>query len=157
MRDVTFSYDEKCRAEFVSLMARVEHLFVSIDIRCPYGLPFVARFHQATFAPLGERAMELFLTNRTLKAAEALEWGLINRVVPQADLAVEVDKLAEQLANGPTQAYGGVKKLLLMSQNDSLESQMERESQQIAALSRSTDGLEGVCAFVEKRKANFVG
>lgn len=103
------------------------------------------------------RAMELFLTNRTLKAAEALEWGLINRVVPQADLAAEVDKLAEQLANGPTQAYGGVKKLLLMSQNDSLESQMERESQQIAALSRSTDGLEGVCAFVEKRKANFVG
>ena len=62
MRDVTFSYDEKCRAEFSSLMSRVEHLFVSIDIRCPYGLPFVARFYQATFAPLSERAMELFLT-----------------------------------------------------------------------------------------------
>ncbi len=62
MRDVTFTYDEKCRAEFSSLISRVEHLFVSIDIQCPYGLPYVARFHQATFAPLSERAMELFLS-----------------------------------------------------------------------------------------------
>jgi arginyl-tRNA--protein-N-Asp/Glu arginylyltransferase len=62
MRDVTFTYDEKCRGEFASLIGRVEHLFVSIDIDCPYGLPLVARFHQATFAPLGERTMELFLT-----------------------------------------------------------------------------------------------
>ena len=62
MRDVTFTYDENCRGEFSSLIARVEHFFVSIDIDCPYGLPLVARFHQATFAPLSERAMELFLT-----------------------------------------------------------------------------------------------
>ena len=61
MRDVTFTYDEKCAGEFARLLSRVEHLFISIDISCPYGLPFVARFHQATFAPLSERAMELFL------------------------------------------------------------------------------------------------
>lgn len=61
MRDITFSYDEKCRAEFLALISRVEHQFVSIAISCPYGLPNVARFHQATFAPLSERAMELFL------------------------------------------------------------------------------------------------
>ncbi len=62
MRDITFTYDEKCRAEFLLLLSRVEHLFVAIDITCPYGLPYVARFHQATFAPLSERAMELFLS-----------------------------------------------------------------------------------------------
>lgn len=62
MKDVTFSYDEKCWGEFSQLLSRVEHLFVSIDIGCPYGLPNVARFHQATFAPLSERAMELFLS-----------------------------------------------------------------------------------------------
>jgi arginine-tRNA-protein transferase len=62
MRDITFTYDEKCRWEFSMLLSRVEHLFVSIDISCPYGLPHVARFHQATFAPLSERAMELFLS-----------------------------------------------------------------------------------------------
>ena len=103
------------------------------------------------------RAMELFLTNRVLSAQEALDWGLVNRVVPQADLEKEVGALAEQLANGPTRACGGVKKLLALSQNDSLESQMERESRQIAELARSPDGLEGVRAFVEKRKAAFAG
>ena len=103
------------------------------------------------------RAMELYLTNRSLSAPEALEWGLINRVVSQADLLEEVDKLAHQLAAGPTQAYGGVKKLLVTSLTDTLESQMAREAQQIAALSKSPDGLEGVKAFVEKRKAAFSG
>ena len=105
----------------------------------------------------GRRAMELFLTNRVLTAQEALDWGLVNRVVPQADLEKEVGALAEQLANGPTRACGGVKKLLALSMSDSLESQMERESRQIAELARSPDGLEGVRAFVEKRKAAFVG
>lgn len=103
------------------------------------------------------RAMELFLSNRVLSAQEALDWGLVNRVVPQADLEKEVGALAEQLANGPTRACGGVKKLLALAQNDSLESQMERESRQIAELARSPDGLEGVRAFVEKRKAAFAG
>jgi 2-(1,2-epoxy-1,2-dihydrophenyl)acetyl-CoA isomerase len=103
------------------------------------------------------RAMELFLTNRVLNAQEALDWGLVNRVVPQAELTVEAEKLARQLASGPTQAYGGVKKLMQLSANDTLESQMERETRQIAALSRTPDGLEGVRAFVEKRKAGFVG
>jgi len=55
------SYDEQCRREFSSLLMRVEHLFVNIDIECPYGLPYVSTFHQATFGPLSERAMELFL------------------------------------------------------------------------------------------------
>ena len=105
----------------------------------------------------GRRAMEFFLTNRVLTAQEALDWGLVNRVVPQADLEKEVGALAEQLANGPTRAYSSVKKLLALSMNDSLESQMERESRQIAELARSPDGLEGVRAFVEKRKAAFVG
>lgn len=61
MRDTPIPYDERCRLEFQALIARVEHLFVDIDIDCPYGLPHVATFHQATFAPLSERAMKLFL------------------------------------------------------------------------------------------------
>lgn len=103
------------------------------------------------------RVMELYLTNRVLTAQEALEWGLVNRVVPAAELMAEVTRLATQLAKGPTQAYGGVKKLLLMSPNDTLESQMERETRFIAEMSRTADAREGIKAFVEKRKPNFAG
>lgn len=103
------------------------------------------------------RVMELYLTNRVLTAQEALDWGLVNRVVPAADLMAEVTKLATQLARGPTQAYGGVKKLLMMSPNDTLESQMERETRFIAEMSRTADAREGIKAFVEKRKPAFAG
>ncbi|MGH8677055.1 MAG: enoyl-CoA hydratase/isomerase family protein [Burkholderiales bacterium] len=103
------------------------------------------------------RTLELYLTNRTLTAQEALDWGLINRVVPAKDLADEVKKLAQQLASGPTRAYGGIKKLVLMSPNDTLESQMERETRIIAEMSTTADGLEGVRAFTQKRKPKFVG
>lgn len=103
------------------------------------------------------RAMELYLTNRTLDANEALEWGLVNRVVPQASLLSEVRALAEKLAKGPTRSHGGIKRLMLLSATDSLESQMEREARSIAELSRSPDGIEGCKAFVEKRKPDFNG
>jgi 2-(1,2-epoxy-1,2-dihydrophenyl)acetyl-CoA isomerase len=103
------------------------------------------------------RVMELYMTNRVLSAQEALDWGLVNRVVPAADLMTEVTKLAETLAAGPTRAYGGIKKLVMMSPNDTLESQMERETRVIAEMSTSKDGREGVNAFVAKRKPNFIG
>jgi len=103
------------------------------------------------------RAMELYLENPVLSASQALEWGIVNRVVPAAELLDEVGLLAARLAVGPTKAYGGVKKLLAMATNDTLESQMAREARQIAELSRTADGLEGVGAFAAKRKPTFTG
>lgn len=103
------------------------------------------------------RAMEMFLTNRTLSADEALSWGLVNQVVPDGELIDTVQALALKLANGPTRAHGGVKKLVQMALNDSLESQLERETRSIVAMSRTDDGLEGVRAFVDKRKPDFRG
>jgi len=61
MKGVDIGYDQICRAEFDLLRSQIEHHFIDVDIGCPYGLPHVATFHQATFAPLSERAMELFL------------------------------------------------------------------------------------------------
>ncbi len=104
------------------------------------------------------RAAELYMTNRTLDAAEALDWGLVNKVVPAADLTAEVTALAEQLAAGPTEAMGGVKALLQTAPNDTLESQMERETRALVRVSTTTaDGREGVKAFLEKRAPVFKG
>lgn len=103
------------------------------------------------------RTMELYLTNRTLSAAEALDWGLVNQVVTHDELDEAVQQLASKLASGPTMAHGGIKKLLQMSLNDSLDSQMERETRTIIQMSQSKDGEQGVQAFAEKRKPDFSG
>lgn len=103
------------------------------------------------------RAVELALTNRTLTAREALEWGIVNKVVPDADLAAETDALARALAAGPTRAFGGAKRLLAQGLEETLETQMEYEARSIADMARGGDGREGIAAFVAKRAPNFTG
>lgn len=103
------------------------------------------------------RTFELMLTNRVLSAAEALDWGLVNQVVPLDELMPTAEKLVGQLASGPTNSFGVVKRLLVNSANDSLESQMEHESRGIADSARTPDGKEGIAAFLEKRRPNFTG
>lgn len=107
---------------------------------------------------IGERrAKELMLTNRTLSAEEALDWGLVNRVVAHAELAAEAEAFAQKLASGPTRSYGMVKQLLSTSFQNGLETQMELESRAIASCGASDDGREGITAFLEKRKPVFRG
>jgi 2-(1,2-epoxy-1,2-dihydrophenyl)acetyl-CoA isomerase len=101
------------------------------------------------------RALDLTLTNRILTAAEALEWGLVTRVVPDARLADEVDALASQLAHGATSALGAAKRLLAVGWTETLETQMARERQSIAAMARASEAREGIAAFLEKRPPHF--
>jgi 2-(1,2-epoxy-1,2-dihydrophenyl)acetyl-CoA isomerase len=103
------------------------------------------------------RAVELFYTNRALTAKEALEWGLVTRVVPDAELADATRKLAGELAQGPTHALGQGKLLFHRSTTESLETQMELESQAIAACGHTEDFAEGVRAFAAKRPPAFKG
>jgi 2-(1,2-epoxy-1,2-dihydrophenyl)acetyl-CoA isomerase len=103
------------------------------------------------------RARELVLANRTLTAAEALDWGLITRVVPDAEVLDAARALARELAHGPTRAYGLAKRLLDGSLNASLETAMEDEAQAIAAAARTADAREGMRAFIEKRQPTFKG
>jgi 2-(1,2-epoxy-1,2-dihydrophenyl)acetyl-CoA isomerase len=103
------------------------------------------------------RAQELMITNRVLSAEEALDWGLVTRVVPDDDLQAEAGELAASLAAGPTRSYGSVKRLLLLSEGNALETQMEHEARAIADAARSADGREGIAAFLAKRPAKFTG
>lgn len=103
------------------------------------------------------RTMELALTNRTLSATEALDWGIVTRVVPEAELLETAGALAASLASGPTLAIGGAKRLYHAAWNDTLESQMELEARTIADMARTADGKEGVAAFVAKRRPKFLG
>ncbi len=104
-----------------------------------------------------KRAAEMVLLPERMDAATAKEWGLINRVVPAADLEAETQKLAERLAAGPTYAFGRAKALLEASFNTTLESQLELEGQAIADCMLTDDHREGVNAFIEKRTPSFAG
>ena len=103
------------------------------------------------------RALELLMTNRVLTAQEALEWGIVTQVLPEAEFLEKACALAVQLAAGPTKALGAAKRLLYSGYNESLETQMENESQAISSLGYTADAHEGITAFLEKRAASFIG
>ena len=100
------------------------------------------------------RALELFLTNRTLSADEALAWGLVNQVVDDAEVLPQALALAAKFAAGPTESYAAVKRLMDAA-DPGLESQMALEGRTIAAQALHPHGQEGVAAFLGKRKPNF--
>lgn len=107
---------------------------------------------------LGEaRAMALALTAEPLSAQQAAEWGLIWKVLPDAELMPEANALAVSLAAGPTLGLGLTKQLIHSAAENSLDTQLDRErdSQRIAG--RSADYAEGVTAFLEKRTPVFRG
>lgn len=101
------------------------------------------------------RAQELAFLNRTLNADEAAEWGLVSRVVTDEALRDEAVAICNRLAEGPGDAQSTVKKLLLCSLRNGLEEQMELEGRAISRAAASTDGVEGIRAFTEKRKPLF--
>ena len=103
------------------------------------------------------RYTELILTNRVLSANEALDWGLINKVVDIKDLKDEANNLAKKLASGPTLAFGKLKNLVNNSFLDSLEGQMEYEARMISDSAKTKDGINGIDAFVNKKEVSFEG
>ena len=83
--------------------------------------------------------------------------GLVNKVVPAAELEAETLKLAQRLAAGPTFAYGRAKALMQASLENAMERQLELEGAALIECMGSEDFVEGVNAFLEKRKPVFQG
>ncbi len=103
------------------------------------------------------KAMEIALMSDNLDVHEAFRLGLVNKVVPAADLAAETDKLAKRLADGPTFAFGQTKALLRGSLERSMHDQMTAEGDAFRACMGTADFAEGVGAFLGKRPATFKG
>ncbi len=103
------------------------------------------------------RAMELSLLAERLPAQKALEWGLINRVVPDDDLLAEALKIADNLAAGPTQALGLMRQAYWKSFDNSHEQQLHLESLGQQQVAYTEDAREGGEAFLQKRKPVFKG
>jgi 2-(1,2-epoxy-1,2-dihydrophenyl)acetyl-CoA isomerase len=103
------------------------------------------------------RAFQMALLGERVPAEQALEWGLVNRVVPDEELQPEAAALVERLAQGPTRSYASSKQALNRMLYPDLEGQLDLEAELQHALARTGDFQEGVAAFVEKRDAAFQG
>lgn len=103
------------------------------------------------------KALEIALLSETFDAAEALRLGLVNRVVAADRLAGETEILAKRLAAGPTLALGRMKRLMRASLQNDLATQLDLESTEFRASTRTHDFNEALTAFFDKRKPLFEG
>jgi 2-(1,2-epoxy-1,2-dihydrophenyl)acetyl-CoA isomerase len=103
------------------------------------------------------RAAEMAMLGERVPAEQALEWGLVNRVVPDDDLEGATGAMLELLATGPTTSYAGSKRLLNRRMYADLAGQLDAEAAAQREQGHSQDFVEGVMAFVEKRPPNFAG
>jgi enoyl-CoA hydratase len=103
------------------------------------------------------RALELILSGDRISAGKALEYGLINRVVPQDQLLNEARNWGQQLAEGPPLAVKGILEAVMKGSDSPLEAGLSTELEHMLTVSRSEDAIEGVTAFFSKRKPEFKG
>jgi 2-(1,2-epoxy-1,2-dihydrophenyl)acetyl-CoA isomerase len=126
--------------------AAYRHLGLTPDGGLSYALPRLVG---------GKKAMEILLLGERFGAEEALRLGLINRVVPDAELARATAAMAAALAGGPTLATRNGKRLLRQSPSQSLSEQLDAEAKSFGACAATGDFVEGVRAFLEKRPPRF--
>jgi len=102
-----------------------------------------------------KRAMEILLLGERFGAADALRLGLVNRVVPLADLDATVAAVVRALADGPREALAGAKRLVRESSERTLSEQLQAEAVSFGRLSATADFVEGIGAFLAKRTPKF--
>lgn len=104
-----------------------------------------------------QRATAMMFLADKISAAQALEFGMIYKVVDSEQLLQEAEKLVEHLANMPTKGFGLTKRALNKSFTNDLNAQLDLEEELQATAANTYDNKEGINAFLEKRKAQFKG
>lgn len=103
------------------------------------------------------RAVEMGMLGEKVPAPQALEWGIVNRVLPDEKLIDGAGLILSHLAAGPTTAYANFKQLINRQVYAGIEGQLEAEADAQREQGQTADFIEGVLAFVEKRPARFTG
>src|SRR6266511_1583968 len=101
------------------------------------------------------RAMQIMAFDNPIPSAQALEWGLVTKVVPDDEVIPEALAMLNQLTKTALHSFAWSKKLMTDSFNNALETQLELERHGISDCAAHPDGQEGIRAFVEKRKPSF--
>lgn len=102
-----------------------------------------------------KKAMEILLLSPRFDAAEALQLGLVNRVVPAAELERATNEMVQAIITGPSLALSSIKRLLVQSRSNSLSEQLRAEAIAFGRCAASPDFVEGVTAFLDKRPPRF--
>lgn len=141
-----------CDVVVAAQSAKLGSAFAQLGFSCDSGssVTLTARMGAA-------RARRFTLLAEVLKSEEALQAGLVDKVVADEELADHCKLLATQLAQGPTVAYGEIKRLFLRVGQQSMEAQLEDEALTLARVAGSSDAQEGIAAMAARRKPNFVG
>ncbi|MGU3500981.1 enoyl-CoA hydratase-related protein [Mycobacterium sp. C31M] len=103
------------------------------------------------------RAAQAYLRNTPISAAEALDWGLINEIVPSDELRSRAIEVAKQLASGPTVAFGAMRNLLRESWNNDLTKQLVAELHATKYTGSTHDAAAAIAAFAAKQTPKFEG
>lgn len=138
--------DFRVMAESAVLRQAYTSSGLSIDGGGSFSLPRLVGF---------ARAMEIMTFDRPISSAQALEWGLVTRVVPDDQVLSEARALLRTITQGALHSFSWSKKLLTDSFHNTLETQLELERQGISDCGAHPNGQEGIRAFVEKRKPSF--
>ncbi len=101
------------------------------------------------------RALDVLMTDGTITAEQALDWGLVSRLVDEDDLEPQARAVADRLAAGPTQALVRVRRLVRDGQRAGLSDQLDAEASSIAHYAGTAPGREGITAFLERRPPRF--
>ena len=103
------------------------------------------------------RAAEAYLRNRPIEAAEALQWGLINEIVPAAELRSRAEAVARELASGPTRGFARMRALLRDTWRNDLPPQLQAETEALRDTGDTADAARAINDFAAKRRPEFDG